>query len=145
MHIPQLNLFYNTNSLNSRIVNCLMNKRPDLVTAIGFVFIAVGVIEIVYHLFGFKTWHPFQTDVLWVCLVNLIAVVCGIYVLRGRNWARWLTVIWIAYHVILSSFHSLGKLAVHGILFAVFAYFLFRPSVSQFFRGVENRAGGKTH
>jgi hypothetical protein len=118
-----------------------MKQRPDLVTAIGFVFIAVGVIEIVYHLFGFKTWQPFQTDVLWVCLVNLIAVVCGIYVLRGRNWARWLTVAWIAYHVILSSFHSLGKLAVHGILFAVFAYFLFRPGVSQFFR--ESRAGGK--
>jgi hypothetical protein len=120
-----------------------MKQRPDLVTAIGFVFIAVGAIEIAYHLI--RLTHPFQHDVLWVCLVNLIAIVCGIYVLRGRNWARWLTVVWIAYHVVLSSFHSFGKLAVHGILFAVFAYFLFRPGVTQFFRGVESQAGGKTN
>ena len=120
-----------------------MTKRPDLVTAIGFVFIAVGAIEIAYHLIGFKTWHPFQYDVLWVCLVNLIAIVCGIYMLRGKNWARWLTVVWIAYHVILSSFHSLGKLAVHGILLAVFVYFLFRPSVTQYFRDMKSSTGSK--
>ena len=120
-----------------------MNQRPDLVTAIGFVFIAVGAIEIAYHLIGLK--HPFQHDVLWVCLVNLIAVVCGIYMLRGRNWARWLTLVWIAYHVILSSFHSFGKLAVHGILFAVFAYSLFRPNVTQYFRSMEDGARGKNN
>ena len=118
-----------------------MNKRPDLVTAIGFVFIAVGAIEIAYHLIGFR--HPFQNDVLWVCLVNLIAVVSGIYILRGSSWARWLTLAWIAYHVILSSFHSFGKLAVHGILFAVFAYFLFRPNVTKYFRDVKSAAEGK--
>ena len=120
-----------------------MNKRPDLVTAIGFVFIAVGVIEIAYHLVGLR--HPFQYDVLWVCLVNLIAVVCGFYMLRGNDWARWLTVVWIAYHVILSSFHSLGKLAVHGILFAVFVYFLFRPNVTKYFHDVKNGANGKSN
>ncbi len=109
-------------------------------TAIGFVFIAVGAVEIAYHLIGLR--HPLQ-DVLWVCLVNLIAVICGIYMLRGSGWARWLTLIWIAYHVILSSFHSFGKLAVHGILFAVYAYFLFRPGVTKYFHDVKSGAGDK--
>ena len=118
-----------------------MTKRPDLVTAIGFVFIAVGAIEIAYHLIGLR--RPFQQDVLWVCLVNLVAIVCGIYMLRGSKWARWLTVIWLAYHVILSSFHSFGKLAVHGMLFAVFVYFLFRPNVTKYFRDVKSGAGSK--
>jgi len=119
----------------------VMKQRPDLVTAIGSVFIAVGAIEIAYHLLDLR--HPFQYDVLWVCLVNLIAVVCGIYMLRGSSWARWLTVVWIAYHVILSSFHSLGKLAVHGILFVMFVYFLFRPSVTKYFNDV--KSVGKTN
>ena len=55
--------------------------------------------------------------------------------LRGRNWARWLLLIWIAYHVILSGVHSLSQLVVHGLLFAVVAYFLFRPRASAYFRG----------
>ena len=118
-----------------------MNKRPDLVTAIGYVFIAVGAIEIAYRLIGLR--HPFQNDVLVVCLVNLIAVVCGIYMLRGSGWARWLTLAWIAYHVSLSSFHSFSKLAIHGILFAVFAYFLFRPNVTQYFHDMKSADEGK--
>ena len=115
----------------------VMNKRPHSVTAIGFVFAAAGAIGLAYHLSAFKAWHPFQYDVLWVCLVRLIAVVCGVYLLRGSNWARWLTVVWIGYHVILSGFHSLDEFAVHSVLFAVFAYVLFRPEATKYFHGVK--------
>ena len=114
-----------------------MNKRPHSVTAISLVFVAAGVIGLAYHLTGFKAWHPFQHDILWVFLVRLIAVVCGVYMLRGSNWARWLTVVWIAYHVILSGFHSLDELAAHSVLFAVSAYVLFRPEAMKYFRGVK--------
>ncbi len=55
--------------------------------------------------------------------------------LRGRNWARWLLLVWLAFHVILSAFHALFELVVHSLLFAVIAYSLFRPRVSAFFRG----------
>ena len=54
--------------------------------------------------------------------------------LRGFNWARWLLVVWIAYHVILSAFHSPFEAAVHGLLFVIVAYFLFRPQASAYFR-----------
>jgi|SRR5438874_7514499 len=112
-----------------------MNERPYSVTAISLVFAAAGVIGFAYHVTEFKTWHPFQYEVLWVCLVRLLAVVCGIYMLRGSNWARWLTVVWVAYHVILSGFHSLTELAVHGVLFALFAYVLFRREAAEYFVG----------
>jgi len=114
-----------------------MNKRPHSVTAVSFVFAAAGVIGLAYHLTEFKAWHRLQYDDLWVCLVRLIAVVCGVYMLRGSNWARWLAVVWIAYHVILSGFHSVDELAVHSVLFAVFAYVLFRPEATKYFRGVK--------
>ena len=112
-----------------------MTKRPISVTIISVIFAAAGVIGFVFHLAEFNLRQPCQNDVVWVLLVRLIAIVCGVYMLRGSNWARWLTLIWIAYHVILSGFHSLFELAVHSLLFAVFAYFLFRPRASQYFRG----------
>src|SRR2546426_4292958 len=119
-----------TNALNKR-----MNKRPRSITVISWIFIAAGVIGLSYHATEFKPQRPFQYDVVWVCLVRLLAIACGVFMLRGRNWARWLLLIWIAYHVILSGVHSLFQLVVHGLLFAVVAYFLFRPRASAYFRG----------
>jgi hypothetical protein len=55
--------------------------------------------------------------------------------LRGHNWARWLILVWIAYHVVLSALHSVSEVVVHGLLFVVIAYVLFRPRVSAYFRG----------
>ena len=112
-----------------------MTKRPISVTIISLIFAAAGVIGVVFHLTEFNLQQPFQYDLVWVVLIRLMAIVCGVYMLRGSNWARWLTLIWIAYHVILSGFHSLFELAVHSLLFAVFAYFLFRPRASEYFRG----------
>ena len=54
--------------------------------------------------------------------------------LRGRNWARWLVMVWIAFHVVVSGFHSFPELAVHALLFVVFAYVLLRPQATEYFR-----------
>jgi hypothetical protein len=111
-----------------------MNQRPLAVTIIGCVYIVIGAIGFAYHVTEFKEPHPFQYDIVWVELLCLIAIVCGLYMLRGSNWARWLALVWIAYHVVLSGFHSWFELAVHSLLCAEFAYFLFRPRATQYFR-----------
>jgi hypothetical protein len=111
-----------------------MNRRPLAVTIIGCVYIVTGVIGFAYHLTGFQAQHPFQNDIVWVELLRLIAIVCGVYMLRGSNWARWLALVWIAYHVVLSAFHSWFELLVHSLLCAAFAYFLFRARATQYFR-----------
>jgi len=112
-----------------------MSKRPHSITVISWIFVAAGVSGLAYHATEFKPQRPFQYDVVWVCLVRLLAIACGVFMLRGRKWARCLLLIWIAYHVILSSVHSLSQLVVHGLLFAVIACFLFRPGASAYFRG----------
>ena len=112
-----------------------MNKRPRSVTVISWLFVAAGVIGFAYHATEFKTRGPFQYDLLWVCLVRLLAVLSGLFMLRGCNWARWLLLVWIAYHVILSGFHSLSELVMHGLLFALVAYFLSCRQASEYFRG----------
>lgn len=111
-----------------------MNKRPLSVIVIGCIFVATGVIGFAYHLTEFNTQRPFEYAILWVCLVRLLAVLGGVFVLRGHNWARWLLLAWIAYHVVLSAFHSLSELVAHGLLFAIVAYVLFRPQAAAYFR-----------
>ena len=111
-----------------------MNRRPLSVTVIGWLFVAAGVIGFAYHLTEFKAQGQFEYDLVWVCLVRLLAILSGLFMLRGSNWARWLLLVWMVYHVILSAFHSLSELAMHGLLLGVVAYFLFRPQASAYFR-----------
>jgi hypothetical protein len=105
------------------------------VTIITFVLIATGAAGLVFHLSDFRAQHPFQYDVVWVSLVRLVAIVCGIYMLRAGNWARWLSLAWIAFHVIISAFHSRVELGAHILVCAALAYFLFRPRTNEYFRG----------
>jgi hypothetical protein len=57
--------------------------------------------------------------------------------LRGSNWARWLAMLWIASHVIISAFHPIRELAIHILVFAMFAWVLFRPDAASYFRRAE--------
>ena len=113
-----------------------MNKRPVSVTIIGLIFIAAGVIGFAYHITEFNPQRPFELEIIWVSLLRLLAVLGGVFVLRGKNWARWLVVTWMAYHVVLSAFHTMAEFVMHGLLFAIIAYLLFRPAGSEYFRGL---------
>src|SRR6476620_7475137 len=117
-----------------------MNKRPLSVTMIGCLFLVAGTVGLVYHVREFTRPAPFQYEVLWVSLVRVMAVVGAIFLLRGHNWARWLLVAWLAYHVVLSALHSMPQAIFHAALLAVIAYFLFRPPASAYFRAARSDA-----
>lgn len=109
-------------------------KRPLSVALIAWLFIVAGTVGIVYHATEFRV---LDSDLLWALFVRLLAIVGGVFALRGANWARWLLLVWIAYHVVLSVFHPLPELAAHTVLCAVVAYVLFRPQSSVYFRGAK--------
>src|SRR6266511_1765744 len=112
-----------------------MNTRPRSLTLISWLFVTAGVIGLAYHATEFQAWRPVEYDLVWVCLVRLLAILCGVFMLRGSNWARWLLVVWMGYHIALSVLHSPLQLFVHSLLLAVILYFLFRPQASMYFRG----------
>jgi hypothetical protein len=114
-----------------------VTKRPLSVIIIACVYVATGVIGVVYHLTEFKTQHPFQYDIVLIEFVSLAAIVAGVFMLRGHNWARWLAIAWIAFHFVLSAFHSVRELAMHSLLLAIFAFFLFRPAADRYFNATE--------
>jgi hypothetical protein len=113
-----------------------MNKRPISVTVLGCIFIAAGGIGFAYHVPEFKSLRPFPNEIFWGLSVRLLAVVGGVFVLRGHNWARWLLIAWITFHVVLSAFHKWSEVIQHGVLFVIIAYVLFRSRASEYFRSV---------
>jgi hypothetical protein len=117
-----------------------MNKRPYSVAAVGLLFVASGLLGLAYHLGEFKRWHPFPYELLLISALRLVAIVGGVYVLRGRNWARWMAVAWMAFHVVLSAFHSVAQLVVHSVLLALIAGILFRAPATKYF--VRKEPGG---
>lgn len=113
------------------------NKRPLSVTILACVYIGMGIIGFAYHFTELQARDAFRYDILLVELVGFIAIVCGAFMLRGRNWARWLALAWMAFHVILSAFHALPEFAIHCLFYAVIAWILFRPDAARYFRGAQ--------
>jgi hypothetical protein len=111
-----------------------MPNRPLSITIIGWSFIAAGVIGFAYHAMELNLSDPFANDAAWVVLVRLLAIVGGIATLRTVPWGGWLLVVWLAYHVVLSYFHTTSELIMHALLLAVVAYFLFRPKRNVYFK-----------
>ena len=111
-----------------------MNKRPLSVTIVGWLFIAAGTIGMLYHAREIDLAHPFAVELVLALIVRALAIVGGIFLLRGARWARWLVIAWLVYHVILSVFHPVGELVMHVLLLAVIGYFLWRKESSRHFR-----------
>lgn len=104
------------------------------VTIIAWLFIAVGVMGLMYHSTELNFHGSFRVEPVWVLLVRMLAIIAGVFLLRGRNWARWLVVLWLGYHVGLSVLHTAAELVIHALFLAIITFFLFRPRVSSYFR-----------
>ena len=110
-------------------------KRPLPVTILGCLFIAVGLVGFLYHL----TERPPDYWILLISFIRILAIVGGIFLIKGRNWARWLVLAWLALHVGISAFHSLSETVAHAVLLLVIGYFLLTPPASKYFERVETR------
>ena len=109
------------------------NKRPLSVTIVACLYLAVGAIGFIAHFRELLAGHQ---DAVGIEVTEAIAILCGVFLLRGQNWARWLALAWIAFHVVLSAFHTIPELVIHAMFCVVFAWVLFRPEAARYFRGV---------
>lgn len=117
-----------------------MDKRARAITIISWIFIVFGSIAFLTSLLPYFDQAPAERIAYlkahWIVHVaRVVAVVCGVFMLYGFNWARWLLVVWIGFHLIISVLHSPLQLILHGLIFAVVLYFIFRPQASAYFRG----------
>jgi hypothetical protein len=103
-------------------------RIPVTVMVIAALYLAVGIGGFILH---FKALSA--PDGIWVELTESLAVVCGVFLLRAQNWARWLAIAWMAFHVLIS-FGVLGQLAVHCAFLVFITWSLFRADANRFFR-----------
>jgi hypothetical protein len=104
-------------------------KRPFAVTFLGCLFIVVGLANSIFYL----SKSPLDRWAVPISFIGTIAVVGGIFLLKGRNWARWLLLAWLAFHVVVSALNSLSGSVVHLVLLVAIAYFLLTPPDSRYF------------
>jgi hypothetical protein len=105
-------------------------ERPFQITILGWLFIFVGILTTAYHLIQ----GPLDRWAVPIVLVGAIAIVAGVFLLRGARWARWLLLAWLAFHVFVSALNSLSDALPHVVLLLVIGYVLLRPSTSGYFQ-----------
>jgi hypothetical protein len=110
-----------------------MKKRPIVVSLAALVLIVTGAAGLGLQLYHLRSISALHSEDGWIALVRLLAIVAGAFLLRGCNWARWLAVAWMAFHVILSFWHPLRELMVHVILMALLVWALFRGKADAYF------------
>ena len=84
-----------------------MKTRPISITILACVYLMVGTVGFAFHFREILARRAFQYDDALIEFTELIAIVCGVFLMQGRNWARWLALAWIAFHVAFSLFDSL--------------------------------------
>lgn len=93
--------------------------------------------------FGFDVRHltarPFHSDDVRIGLVHVLAVVAGAFMLRGADWARWLAVVWMGFHVAISALNGWRGVVFHAIIFAGITFLLFRADARAWFRRTETK------
>jgi hypothetical protein len=105
-------------------------KRPFPVTMLAWLFIAVGFASTVDYL----RQGPLYRWSLPIALVGIIAVLGGVFLLRGAGWARWLLLVWLAFHVVVSALNSPAECLPHLVLLMVVGYFLPGAPTSEYFK-----------
>jgi len=116
-------------NITERVRKRMGRKRIAVpVILIACLYIAVGIGGFVVHFSDYRA-----PDWIWVEVTESIAIVCGVFLLRAHNWARWLAIAWMAFHVVIS-FGEFGQLAIHSLFLVLIVWCLFRADASRFFQ-----------
>lgn len=106
-----------------------LGKPPLTVLLLSCLYIAIGTIGFVYH---FPRPLAFHYEDIGIEATELLAVIAGVCMLRGHNWARWLALAWMALHVVIS-FPVVRQVVVHSLFLAVIVWVLFASRARQYF------------
>ena len=113
-----------------------VEKRPRSIIVIGLLFILLGIITLVHAVMELINADQRLSDLQrhWmIYLSGFAAIVGGAFLLKGHNWARWLLVLWMIFHIVVGALHGLAPLLTHAVIFSVILFFLFRRPASTYF------------
>jgi hypothetical protein len=124
-----------------------MKIRPTSITVISWILIVLGSISLITTSVMInnttvrdmmaKSPIPISVQFAMTYVGVLILIICGIGMLKGRNWTRLLYVIWSVLSFVLGFATSPAKAAMLPglVIFVIVVFFLFRPKATEFFTG----------
>ena len=115
-----------------------MENRPRSITIIGWLFVVFGSITLLSGVlpFGDVTFAQRVAELQshwYVHLSRVLGIVAGAFMLKGYNWARWLLVAWMAFHIVVGALNGLVHFLTHVVIFSVILFFIFRRPASTYF------------
>jgi len=115
-----------------------MTKRPIALIIVSVAFIAIGFGSLFKGVWpvvkgGTAIGSHELTDSAIVTVSAIVAILSGVFMLRGANWARWLAIAWMAFHVVISMLHNPFELAIHSVMLVVLVLVLFWGRTSRYF------------
>jgi hypothetical protein len=111
-----------------------MKNRPVAVIIVSVMFILTGSLGIAAHIKDFSQPNSDLSELTWVLFVRILAIVCGVLLLFRINWARWLAIAWLVYHVSISALNSTAEMMAHIVFLIIVSVLLFLPTSSAYFR-----------
>ncbi len=113
-------------------------SRPLSVTIVAAVYLIVGIGGFAAH-FNSLLGRDALSEGVPIEATEVVAMIAGVFLLRGHNWARWLALAWIAFHVALS-FGNVPQLAIHCVFCVGIGWALFYPGAGRYFRTAPRQA-----
>ncbi len=124
-----------------------MTKRPTSISVISWILIVIRALTMITTTLMIATDNPMVRDMvdqspiptplyyILSYLGSLIIVLSGVAMLKGKNWARILYVIWSVIDLVIGFATSPMKAAIipSFVGFLVITFFLFRPKATAFF------------
>ena len=111
-----------------------MKNRPLAVILVSLLFIITGCVGFVYHVKDFSELDAKPSELIWILFLRILAVVCGLLLLFRINWARWLAIAWLAYHILISALNSTTEMIAHIVLLIIVSVLVFLPASSKYFQ-----------
>ena len=111
-----------------------MKNCPLPVIIVSILFILAGCAGFAYHVKELFELNSNLNETIWILLLRILAVVCGLLLLFKINWARWVAIAWLVYHVILSAFNSTSEMIAHIVFLILVSGLLFLPVSSAYFQ-----------
>ena len=110
------------------------SRLPSLLV-VGVLFLTLGALDVYQGAAPIASsiaQSRIAGDDVLVLAIGVAALVGGWQLLRGRSWARWLLVAWMALHVAISVGQP-AALGAHLAIFGCIAFLLFRSRAAPHF------------
>lgn len=115
-----------------------MNKRPIAVTVVAILLALAGAAGLFGDFMNSHSPSANHFEFVWIAAVNLLGIVTAVFVFRGSNWARWLAIAWMAFHVAISFLNAWQQVVMHALILVLFAVVLFRRDARAYFRSTQS-------